>query len=318
MPLRLCSILGTLLLALTMAAPAFAEKKQESGASEGEASAKRTKKKKRAKAKKSADDEAAADAAIAQADKDEASAPESKSDSAATKQGKKKKKGKKGKAKQEEEEAESDTAATATESAVTAEPAPEPDTWEKPPEEQEKPPASATPKVAAKPKGDGKPISVGLIVGWAFETDRRTSGFSADPYGLGGGVRGGYSVPDVNVYFGLYFMYYLGSAVTGESQYVNNATLTTNANYMQFGAEVGYDWWISSIVIRPSVQLGAALVFTDVPNVQSPISDFMFAPGITVVHPWDQWFLGGDLRANVVTGDGSSSMLLAVTGGMRF
>jgi hypothetical protein len=113
-------------------------------------------------------------------------------------------------------------------------------------------------------------------------------------------------------------MYYLGSAVTGESQYVNNATLTTNANYMQFGAEVGYDWWISSIVIRPSVQLGAALVFTDVPNVQSPISDFMFAPGITVFHPWDQWFLGGELRANVVTGDGSSSMLLAVTGGMRF
>jgi hypothetical protein len=66
------------------------------------------------------------------------------------------------------------------------------------------------------------------------------------------------------------------------------------------------------------MQLGAALAFTDVPNVQSPINDFMFAPGITVVHPWDSYFIGGDLRANIVTGDGASSLLLAFTIGMRF
>jgi hypothetical protein len=44
----------------------------------------------------------------------------------------------------------------------------------------------------------------------------------------------------------------------------------------------------------------------------------MFAPGITVVHPWDDFFIGGDFRANIVTGDGTSSMLLAATAGMRF
>jgi hypothetical protein len=157
-----------------------------------------------------------------------------------------------------------------------------------------------------------------LIVGWAFQTDRRTTGFSADPYGLGAGLRGGYSFPELNIYAGVYFMYYLGSAVTGSSQYVNNAEITTSASYMHFGGEIGYDWSVASVILRPSLQLGAGLVFTDVPNTTSPIGDFMFAPGVTVIHPWDDYFLGGDFRANIVTGNGSSSILLAVTGGMRF
>jgi hypothetical protein len=322
MPLRLCSILGTLLLALAVATPVLAQDKQESGASEDETSATRAKRKRKARAKaKKADEAASADASdkVGAIDKADDSASTDKADGA-VKQGKRsKKKGKKAKEEEEEaEKADSEEAATATEASASAEPAPEPDSWERPPEEEEKPPATAVAKPVEKSAGDGKPLSAGLLVGWGFKTDRRSRNVSGNPYGLGAGLRGGYSVPDINLYAGVYFMYYLGSAVTGSSQYVNNATITTNANYMQFGAEIGYDWWVAAVIVRPSVQLGAALVFTDVPNVQSPIGDFMFAPGITVVHPWDDFFIGGDFRANIVTGDGSSSILLAATAGMRF
>jgi hypothetical protein len=312
MPLRLCSILGTLLLALAFATPVLAQETQATDKSET-----RAKKKRKAKAKAKA---AKADSAVT-ADAtdaiDKSETVDKPNDSSAAQSKRSKRKGKKSKQDEEEEKSETEASATAAEASVAAEPAPEPDTWESPPAEEEKPPAAAV-KPVEKPAGDGMPFSAGLLVGWAFETDRRSMGFSADPYGLGAGIRGGYSVPDLNLYAGLYFMYYLGSAVTGDSQYVNNATITTNANYMQFGAEIGYDWWVASVIIRPSMQLGAALVFTDVPNVQSPISDFVFAPGFTVVHPWDDYFLGGDFRLNKVTGDGTSSILLAVTAGMRF
>jgi hypothetical protein len=289
MPLRLCSILGTLLLALAVATPVLAQGKGKEGSSttaEGDSasdsSSKKTSKKKgKRKSKKEKEEEKAAEEAEAK--------------------------------KAEEEKAAAATAASADAAA------PEPDAWEKPPAEEEKPPAAAAGAKPAveKPDHGGKPLSAGLIVGWGFETDRRSASFSADPYALGAGVRGGYSF-DFNLYAGVYFMYYLGSSVTGSSQYVANPTITTNANYMQFGAEAGYDWWVGPVIVRPSLQLGMAMAFHDVPNIISPINDFMFAPGVTVVHPWDDYFIGGDLRANVVTGDGTSSLLLAGTFGMRF
>jgi hypothetical protein len=301
MPLRLCSILGTLLLALAVATPVFAQATETAEADEGDGAAETRAKKRKARAKKRA--EAAAEA---KADTNNAQA----------------KRNKKKKAKAEEAEEESkaegdeDTALSASE-ASTQEAVPEPDSWERPPMEEEKPPAPPAPKAVEPPAHAGLPLSAGLLVGWGFETDRRNTSFSADPYGLGAGLRGGYTF-DFNLYAGVYFMYYLGSAVTGSSQYVNNPTITTNANYMQFGAEFGYDWFVASVIVRPSVQLGVAMAFTNVPNIISPINDFVFAPGVTVVHPWDDYFIGGDLRANVVTGNGTSALLIAGTFGMRF
>jgi hypothetical protein len=286
MPLRLCSILGTLLLALAVATPVLAQDKGKEGSS------------------KTAEGDSAS----------EASSKKGKKKNAKGKRKSKKEKEEEEKAAEEAKKAEEEKAAAAAAAAAAQ---PEPDTWEKPPEEEEKPPAPPPPKAAAKPGQVGMPISAGLIAGWGFETDRRSTSFSADPYQLGIGLRGGYSF-DINVYAGVFFMYYLGNTVTGGSQYVNNPTITTYANYMQFGLEAGYDWWVGPIILRPSLQLGMAMAFTDVPNIISPINDFMFAPGITAVHPWDDYFLGGDLRANVVTGDGTSALLLAVTFGMRF
>ena len=304
MPLRLCSILGTLLLALALATPVLA---QGSTTDDGDSAAETRAKKRKARAKRKAAAEKAGEAA------------ESKDGTRTATQAKRNKK-KKGKAKQEEEAveaSESEESATALSEASAQEDVPEPDAWERPPVEEEKPPAEPVSKPPPPPAHGGLPLSAGLLVGWGFETDRRSTSFSADPYGLAAGLRGGYSF-DFNFYAGVYFMYYLGTAVTGSSQYVNNPTITTNANYMQFGAEAGYDWHVASVVVRPSVQLGMAMAFTNVPNISSPINDFVFAPGVTVVHPWDDYFIGGDLRANVVTGNGTSALLLAGTFGMRF
>jgi hypothetical protein len=52
--------------------------------------------------------------------------------------------------------------------------------------------------------------------------------------------------------------------------------------------------------------------------VKKTVGDFMVGPGITVVHPWDNLFLGGEGRFLIVTGDGTSAFLLAATLGMRF
>ena len=169
MPLRLCSILGTLVLALSVTSPAFAKKKKGDDSSEKATS----------------------------------------SSSSA----KKSKKGKKG-----DDKARRDTAAHGgrtrprrpTMSAASAEP------QESPPNRargsarrrKKRSPRQPPPKPVEKPKGSDRPISAALFAGWAFKTDRQTNniGTGADPYGLGGGLRGGYSF-DFHLYVGVFFTY---------------------------------------------------------------------------------------------------------------
>jgi hypothetical protein len=252
MPLRLCSIAVSLLIALAGAAPAFAQ-----------------------------------------------------SDTGKTSQSSKSKK-KSGKSK-------ADAAATA---APTSEAAyVESDEWERPPADPEKPPPVAA-KEEPKIVGDGKHFSVAAVVGWGFLTDRKVDRFGADPYRLELGVRGGYSF-DSQLYLGLFYSYYIGETRSGKTAQTGLMT-TSSAYYMQFGAEVGYDWWVGPVVVRPSMQVGAALGFTTKLNSPSPIGSVMFGPGLTILKPFDAFFLGGDLRGIIVTGDGSSAFAVGANGGLRF
>jgi hypothetical protein len=225
------------------------------------------------------------------------------------------------KAKKKKKEAEpAPEPAPAPESAVVSEEEEAPsnnNTWEKPPAEQEKPAAPPVTAPVEKPDGDGRPWSVGLLVGWGFKTDRQTGGLGADPYGFAAGIRGGYSL-DMNLYVGLFYTYFLGSSQTGEQARVIGGPVTTTANYMQFGAEVGYDWWVGPVIVRPSLELGVALAFTDVTGASRREGSFLIGPGLTIVHPWDMFFLGGDGRFEIATGDGVSAFQLAATGGLRF
>jgi hypothetical protein len=317
MPLRLCSILGTLLLAIAVASPVLAEDKGQASEakSDDKASSKRAKKKSKRKAVDSAKEGDKDESEKADEAKDD-----DKSEAKKGKKGKGKRKGKgKGKDKDESEDDEAESA-EATEAEPAAAPAPEPDSWERPPLDEEKPPAiPAAEPAEEKVVGDGRPIAIGLLAGWGFNTARRNSGLGPDPYGLGFGLRGGYSL-DFQLYIGLYVGYYIGNSLTGDSARQNDPTRTTSASYLHTGVEVGYDWWVGPLIVRPSLIVGAAVAFSDNPSLPSnTVTSMMFGPGFTVVHPWDDFFIGGDLRANLVpSNNGVSSVLLAATFGVRF
>jgi hypothetical protein len=277
----LCSILGTLVLACSLlASPALAQGKKK---------------------KKAAEDAPAAEGE-AKAEGEAGGSLDSLMETAAEK--KDKKKGAEAEAAPVEEPAEED---------------PQPDDWERPPEE-EKAPAKAAPVEAEEPPvHGGKPISVALLLGYGFKTDRQTGGLGVDPYGLMAGVRGGYTL-DFALYLGVFFNYYLGSSGETGSGRITTEVRDVSANYMQFGAEVGYDFDAGPVLIRPSLQIGMAIAFSDADRagVTQSVSDLMFGPGVTVLVPVDDFFIGGDLRGSLVTGDGIAAVTLAVTGGMKF
>jgi hypothetical protein len=277
----LCSILGTLMVLALIASPGLAQgKKKKKGAEEP--------------------------APSAEAEAEGSGSLDSLMESAAEKKKEaKKKKGKKG---EEEAPAEEKVEAPAEEEVA------EPDSWERPPVEEKAPSKEAPPPVE-----DDKielPISVGLLLGYGFTTDRKD--FGADPYGLLAGVRGGYTF-DFALYVGLYFNYYLGGSQTGGDAIVaSDPNRESSASYMQFGAEVGYDVYAGPVILRPSLGIGVAIGFTDATGETLSVGDMMFGPGVTVLYPIDEFFLGGDLRGNLVTGDGISAVTVAATGGMRF
>lgn len=279
----LCSILGTLLgavIALALvASPSAAQGKKKKAAEEAPA------------AEESAEGGGSLDSLM-----EGAAAP------------KKDKKAKKGKAQAEEEQAE--------EPPPAEEEVAEPDAWERPPMEEKAPPKEAPPPVEEK-LGDGKQISVGLLLGYGFKTDRQTGGLGVDPYGLMAGLRGGYTF-DFALYAGAYFKYFLGSSGTTGSGRIATESRDVHASYMQFGLEAGYDLFAGPVILRPSLELGMALAFSDADGTTRSVGDLMFGPGVAVLYPFDDLFLGGDLRGSLVTGDGVSGVTIAANGGMRF
>jgi hypothetical protein len=290
MLLRAYSILGTLLLVLCIASPALAKAKKKAHSQDSAQSAddsgeqKSAKSAKKKKAKKSDDDKKSDDKKA-----DETSEAEPGS------------------------EGSSDVAGTDT---AAANEMPDDKVWEKPPEEKEKPkPVEATP--IDEKKGDDRPWSAGIEAGYGFKTDRRNGQFGTDPYTFTAGARGGYEF-DFKLYVGLWFNWYLGSSTTGSAARINLSQTTTHANYWQFGADIGYDWWIASVIIRPSMQLGAAIAVSDALGRTVSTGGFMVSPGLTVVYPWDNLFLAGEFRGNIVTGDGVGALLIAAQFGMRF
>jgi hypothetical protein len=307
MLLRAYSIFGTWLLALSVASPALAAGKGKNKASDS------------AEAAKEGDEKTADEKA--DSDKDAKSSKRDK---------KKKKKGKKDDAEAEEKKAEDDKAADADKSteggsdalggsAGSAEQAdmPDPNVWEKPPEDQEKPKQVEVAAPVVPERGDNRPWMVGIAAGWGLKLDRATGGLGADPYTLGAGVRGGYTF-DFKLYVGVWFMWYLGQTTSGSTARTAVGVKETHANYWQFGVDVGYDWWIADVIIRPSIELGEAIAVTDATGRTTSIADFMLGPGLSVIYPWDNLFLAGEMRANVVTGDCVAALLLAAQFGMRF
>lgn len=197
----------------------------------------------------------------------------------------------------------------------------EPDAWERPPVEEEKPKAAAAAKVE-EPYGDGNRWE--LVLGLGYGLKMNDADWSTiDPYTFGASLRGGYEL-DSRWYLGAGFIYYLGSidekyVAMGAAQ--DAAPTTKKENYMHAYLEGGYDFWFSDLVLRPSLWLGMSFAFVD-PHFQlnglKTVISFMFAPGIGLFHVWDGWMIGGDVRYMAVTGDGVSGLSLFGNIGLRF
>ena len=194
----------------------------------------------------------------------------------------------------------------------------EPDSWERPPEEAEKPKKEVAAPVEEK-AGDGRPWMAGLIVGYGFKTDSDTGSLAsaADPYGLTAGLRGGYSL-DFNLYVGLFFAYYLGGSESGVQARVNTGTTSSSASSLQFGAEAGYDFWLGSVILRSSLQLGGQFAFTQRMDDKRTTGDFIAGPGLGLFVPIDGWFIGGEARPVLPFANAPVMVLVAGQVGLRF
>jgi hypothetical protein len=154
------------------------------------------------------------------------------------------------------------------------------------------------------PKED-KPISVGLLVGYGigFEQD------IANEFGLGFGCRGGYTF-DMGIYAGAKFVYYLG----GESD-------TRSVNIVSIGVEGGYELELEPFVFVPSLELGIGLWDkADSAGIDVGSStNFYFAPGLSILYPFDMFFIGLDVSIPIVFKDPTvEGLSLMATGGVLF
>ncbi|MDH5673134.1 MAG: hypothetical protein OEZ06_13345 [Myxococcales bacterium] len=196
--------------------------------------------------------------------------------------------------------------------------------WERPPPDEEKPkPAAKQEAPVAEGAGDGLPWDAALLLGYSFKTDR-ISTESVHPYGLGAALRGGYSW-NFDLYTGLYYFYYLGTSHDdGEAAGIPPVIRKTSANYMLMGSEFGYNLWASdSIIIRPTLMLGAAVGMVSKqspgePEVRTVPVYFTLGPGLTLLFTSGAWEFGGDLRSTIIPGDGDSTFGVFGTVGYRF
>jgi hypothetical protein len=200
------------------------------------------------------------------------------------------------------------------------EPVGEPDAWERPPAEEEKPKPVAPVKVEEK-KGDGRNMDVGLVAGYGFQTSKF---FSVDPYGFGFGLRGAYEL-ESHIVLGLGVEYFLGGSniSANTAGLASGAQIKTAAHYFLVHAEFGYNVWLDKLILRPSIWAGLSIGTQDPPlysGTSGVITAFSLSPGLTLHYllGGKGWFIGADARINFILGQGNSGILLFGTFGKRF
>lgn len=163
--------------------------------------------------------------------------------------------------------------------------------------------------------GGGKPISVGLLLGYGISLE------DGNPWGLGFGLRGGYNIDAI--FLGARFVYYLG-----ESEEAGGFEASTNI--WELGIEGGYDVAAGPVIIRPGVGLGLAnfSVSAELPDPfgtgtttidESEMYLYLALGGSVLYDIDDTFFIGGDLRFQIVLADESANALIILAnGGMRF
>jgi hypothetical protein len=170
-------------------------------------------------------------------------------------------------------------------------------------------------------RADGKPISVGLLLGYGISFED-----GGNPWGLGFGLRGGYNIDAI--FLGARFVYYLG-----ETEEIPALGIEVSANVMELGIEGGYDIAAGPVIIRPGLGLGLAIAsiegsapaITGTADAESEsFTNPYIALGASVLYDIDeQFFVGGDMRLQFVLGDeeeggSATALIILANGGMRF
>lgn len=138
-------------------------------------------------------------------------------------------------------------------------------------------------------------LSLGASLGYGFRvTDEGDLDDDANPYGLGLGVRGGYTIPG-GLYLGGLFQYFGGEEA-------GNDTVNGHINQMNFAGDIGYDIALGNrFVLRPLVGLGATIVTGEICVLGQCADDqtdpyFLVAPGVNAVVGLGALYLGGEIR----------------------
>ncbi len=168
-------------------------------------------------------------------------------------------------------------------------------------------PASSAETAEAAPPGD-KPerrISIAVIAGIGInETKIKDEGGNetkdgVSTHGAGIGLRGGYTLP-MKVYIGAAFVYHLGGSKDAEQVKYSGSTFYV-------GPEVGYDFEIGPVVLRPYAGLGygkakAKAEAGGTTLIERDEGGFAVWPGVTARYPIDTFFVGADARYALITG----------------
>ena len=112
-------------------------------------------------------------------------------------------------------------------------------------------PASAQDR--PKPRATANKVTLGVAVGYGFRvTDEGNLDSDANPYGVGLGLRAGYTL-DAGIYLGALSQFFAGTRV-------GNDTVSGRIYQMNLAAEVGYDLKLGdNLVLRPSVAIGSTV-----------------------------------------------------------
>lgn len=204
----------------------------------------------------------------------------------------------------------------------------EPDAWERPPAEEEKPKRKKHIERVEEKKGDGRNKNIGILAGYGFSLG---SGFgTVNPYQLGGGIQGDYEL-DNHLVLGVGGEFFYGGD-NADARDINGARVAATtgqvpyARYILAHAQVGYNVWFGdSLILRPSIWVGVAI------GLQPPAADgtgrnvwgLLLAPGLSLhyILGKDGWYLGGDVRFSIPLAEANSSRTgfpVMVTFGKRF
>jgi hypothetical protein len=139
------------------------------------------------------------------------------------------------------------------------------------------------------------------------------NGFS-DSYGIGLGLKGGYTLPS-RVYIGGNLNYHFGSSAE-----FNGAQISQSTWYV--GPEAGYDFGVGSVIVRPVVGVGMGFNSGQISGVEVAGDDPTttrvrpyIAPGASVHYPIGDFFVGADSRVMIMSDN--NAFTLFGTGGVH-